>query len=72
MFFLYLYVDKNEVLKVKGYLEEDLDVECVFIDLFFWDYKDDVLNKLVEYVEYDDNDISVIKDVFMFIFREFL
>ncbi len=53
-------------------MEEDLDAECVFIDSLFWDYKDDVLNKLAEYTEYDDNDISVIKDAFTLILRESL
>ncbi|WP_240443551.1 toll/interleukin-1 receptor domain-containing protein [Helicobacter pylori] len=72
MFLSHSHADKNEALKVKGYLEEDLDAECVFIDSLFWDYKDDVLNKLAEYAEYDDNDISVIKDAFTLILRESL
>ncbi|MCQ2630143.1 toll/interleukin-1 receptor domain-containing protein [Helicobacter pylori] len=72
VFLSHSHVDKNEALKVKGYLEEDLDAECVFIDSLFWDYKDDVLNKLAEYAEYDDNDISVIKDAFTLILRESL
>ncbi|WQR70292.1 toll/interleukin-1 receptor domain-containing protein [Helicobacter pylori] len=69
VFLSHSHADKNEALKVKGYLEEDLDAECVFIDSLFWDYKDDVLNKLAEY---DDNDISVIKDAFTLILRESL
>ncbi len=72
VFLSHSHADKNEALKVKGYLEEDLDAECVFIDSLFWDYKDDVLNKLVEYAEYDDNDISVIEDAFTLILRESL
>ncbi len=72
VFLSHSHADKNEALKVKGYLEEDLDAECVFIDSLFWDYKDDVLNKLAEYAEYDDNDISVIKDAFTLILRESL
>ncbi|WP_139544767.1 TIR domain protein [Helicobacter pylori] len=72
VFLSHSHVDKNEALKVKGYLEEDLDAECVFIDSLFWDYKDDVLNKLAEYAEYDDNDISVIEDAFTLILRESL
>lgn len=72
MFLSHSHADKNEALKVKGYLEEDLDAECVFIDSLFWDYKDDVLNKLAEYAEYDDNDISVIEDAFTLILRESL
>ncbi|OPG59260.1 TIR domain protein [Helicobacter pylori] len=72
VFLSHSHADKNEALKVKGYLEEDLDAECVFIDSLFWDYKDDVLNKLAEYAEYDDNDTSVIKDAFTLILRESL
>ncbi len=72
VFLSHSHADKNEALKVKGYLEEDLDAECVFIDSLFWDYKDDVLNKLAEYAEYDDNDISGIEDVFTLILRESL
>ncbi len=48
-------------------MEEYLDAECVFIDSLFWDYKDDVLNKLAEY-----DDISGIEDVFTLILRESL
>ncbi|WP_187836302.1 TIR domain protein [Helicobacter pylori] len=72
VFLSHLHADKNKALEVKDYLEEDLDAECVFIDSLFWDYKDDVLNKLAEYAEYDDNDISVIKDAFTLILRESL
>ncbi|MFP6032796.1 TIR domain protein [Helicobacter pylori] len=70
VFLSHSHADKNEALKVKGYLEEDLDAECVFIDSLFWDYKDDVLNKLAEYAEYDD--ISRIEDAFTLILRESL
>lgn len=67
MFLSHSHADKNKALKVKGYLEEDLDAECVFIDSLFWDYKDDVLNKLAEY-----DDISGIEDAFTLILRESL
>lgn len=39
----------------------------VFVDSLFWDYKDDVLNKLAE-----DDDISGIEDAFTLILRESL
>ncbi|MFB1346553.1 TIR domain protein [Helicobacter pylori] len=67
VFLSHSHADKNKALKVKGYLEEYLDAECVFIDSLFWDYKDDVLNKLAEY-DY----ISRIKDAFTLILRESL
>ncbi|WQR71723.1 toll/interleukin-1 receptor domain-containing protein [Helicobacter pylori] len=67
VFLSHSHADKNKALKVKGYLEEDLDAECVFIDSLFWDYKDDVLNKLAEY----DN-ISRIEYAFTLILRESL
>ncbi len=67
VFLSHSHADKNEALKVKGYLEEDLDAECVFIDSLFWDYKDDVLNKLAEY-----DDTSKIEDAFTLILRESL
>ncbi|GAA8006091.1 toll/interleukin-1 receptor domain-containing protein [Helicobacter pylori] len=67
VFLSHSHADKNKALKVKNYLEEDLDAECVFIDSLFWDYKDDVLNKLAEY-DY----ISRIKDAFTLILRESL
>ncbi len=67
VFLSHSHADINKALKVKDYLEEDLDAECVFIDSLFWDYKDDVLNKLAEY----DN-ISRIEDAFTLILRESL
>ncbi|GHQ82291.1 hypothetical protein VN0406_14430 [Helicobacter pylori] len=67
VFLSHSHADKNKALKVKGYLEEDLDAECVFIDSLFWDYKDDVLNELKKY----DN-TSKIKDAFTLILRESL
>ncbi len=67
VFLSHSHADKNEALKVKGYLEEDLDAECVFIDSLFWDYKDDVLNELAEY-----DDTSKIEDAFTLIIRESL
>ncbi|MGL2659781.1 TIR domain protein [Helicobacter pylori] len=70
VFLSHSHADKNKALKVKGYLEEDLDAECVFIDSLFWDYKDDVLNKLPKY-DYN-NYISRIEDAFTLILRESL
>ncbi|WRF38353.1 toll/interleukin-1 receptor domain-containing protein [Helicobacter pylori] len=67
VFLSHSHADKNKALKVKNYLEEDLDAECVFIDSLFWDYKDDVLNELAEY----DN-TSKIEDAFTLILRESL
>ncbi|WP_120943871.1 toll/interleukin-1 receptor domain-containing protein [Helicobacter pylori] len=67
VFLSHSHADKNEALKVKNYLEEYLDAECVFIDSLFWDYKDDVLNELAEY-----DDISKIEDAFTLILRESL
>ncbi len=67
VFLSHSHADKNKALKVKNYLEEDLDAECVFIDSLFWDYKDDVLNELTEY----DN-TSKIEDAFTLILRESL
>ncbi|GAA9944888.1 hypothetical protein VN1204_14160 [Helicobacter pylori] len=67
VFLSHSHADKNEALKVKGYLEEYLDAECVFIDSLFWDYKDDVLNRLAKY-----DDISGIEDAFTLILRESL
>ncbi|WRE80639.1 toll/interleukin-1 receptor domain-containing protein [Helicobacter pylori] len=65
------HADINKALEVKDYLESKTKHK-VFIDSLFWDYKDDVLNKLAEYAEYDDNDISVIEDAFTLILRESL
>ncbi len=67
VFLSHSHADINKALEVKNYLEEYLDAECVFIDSLFWDYKDDVLNKLAEY-----DDISGIEDVFTLILRESL
>ncbi|MGT0090626.1 TIR domain protein [Helicobacter pylori] len=67
VFLSHSHADKNKALKVKDYLEEYLDAECVFIDSLFWDYKDDVLNELEKY----DN-TSKIKDAFTLILRESL
>ncbi|GAA7909593.1 toll/interleukin-1 receptor domain-containing protein [Helicobacter pylori] len=72
VFLSHSHADKNKALKVKGYLEEYRDAECVFIDSLFWDYKDDVLSKLAKYAEYDDNDISRIEYAFTLILRESL
>ncbi|WP_240671590.1 toll/interleukin-1 receptor domain-containing protein [Helicobacter pylori] len=67
VFLSHSHADKNKALEVKDYLEEYLDAECVFIDSLFWDYKDDVLNRLAKY----DN-TSKIKDAFTLILRESL
>ncbi len=67
VFLSHSHADKNKALEVKNYLEEYLDAECVFIDSLFWDYKDDVLNKLAKY-----DDTSKIEDAFTLILRESL
>ncbi|MCQ2782369.1 toll/interleukin-1 receptor domain-containing protein [Helicobacter pylori] len=69
VFLSHSHADKNEALEVKNYLENQTKHK-VFIDSLFWDYKDDVLNKLAEYAEYDD--ISGIEDAFTLILRESL
>ncbi|MCQ2677040.1 toll/interleukin-1 receptor domain-containing protein [Helicobacter pylori] len=66
VFLSHLHADKNEALKVKGYLESETN-RRVFIDSLFWDYKDDVLNELAKY-----DDISKIEDAFTLILRESL
>ncbi|RVZ13882.1 TIR domain protein [Helicobacter pylori] len=66
VFLSHLHADKNEALEVKGYLESKTNHK-VFVDSLFWDYKDDVLNKLAEY-----DDTSRIKDAFTLILRESL
>ncbi len=71
VFLSHSHADRNKALEVKNYLENQTKRK-VFIDSLFWDYKDDVLNKLAEYAEYDDNDISVIEDAFTLILRESL
>ncbi len=67
VFLSHSHADKNKALKVKGYLEEYLDAECVFIDSLFWDYKDNVLKEMSKY----DN-TSKIEDAFTLILRESL
>ncbi|NHA89599.1 toll/interleukin-1 receptor domain-containing protein [Helicobacter pylori] len=66
VFLSHSHADKNKALEVKDYLESKTKRK-VFIDSLFWDYKDDVLNKLAEY-----DDISRIKDAFTLILRESL
>ncbi|GAA8492194.1 toll/interleukin-1 receptor domain-containing protein [Helicobacter pylori] len=66
VFLSHSHADKNEALKVKGYLESETN-RRVFIDSLFWDYKDDVLNELAKY----DN-TSKIEDAFTLILRESL
>ncbi|GAA7702465.1 toll/interleukin-1 receptor domain-containing protein [Helicobacter pylori] len=66
VFLSHSHADKNKALGVKDYLESQTKRK-VFIDSLFWDYKDDVLNKLAEY-----DDISKIEDAFTLILRESL
>ncbi|GAA8311852.1 toll/interleukin-1 receptor domain-containing protein [Helicobacter pylori] len=66
VFLSHSHADKNKALEVKDYLENQTKRK-VFIDSLFWDYKDDVLNKLAEY-----DDISKIKNAFTLILRESL
>lgn len=67
MFLSHSHADKNKALKVKNYLEENLDAECVFIDSLFWDYKDNIVKEMSKY----DN-TSKIEDAFTLILRESL
>ncbi|GAA8082437.1 toll/interleukin-1 receptor domain-containing protein [Helicobacter pylori] len=67
VFLSHSHADKNNALKVKNYLEEDLDAECVFIDSLFWDYKDNIVKEMSKY----DN-TSKIEDAFTLILRESL
>lgn len=66
VFLSHSHADKNKALEVKNYLENQTNGK-VFIDSLFWDYKDNVLNKLAKY-----DDISKIKDPFTLILRESL
>ncbi|MGN8444045.1 TIR domain protein [Helicobacter pylori] len=66
VFLSHSHADRNKALEVKDYLENQTERK-VFIDSLFWDYKDDVLNKLAKH-----DDISKIKDAFTLILRESL
>ncbi|GAA9861579.1 toll/interleukin-1 receptor domain-containing protein [Helicobacter pylori] len=66
VFLSHSHADKNKALKVKNYLESRTKHK-VFVDSLFWDYKDNVLNKLAKY-----NNTSKIKDAFTLILRESL
>ncbi|WQW80830.1 toll/interleukin-1 receptor domain-containing protein [Helicobacter pylori] len=66
VFLSHSHADKNKALGVKDYLESKTKRK-VFIDSLFWDYKDDVLNKLAKH-----DDISRIEDAFTLILRESL
>ncbi|MGL2679743.1 toll/interleukin-1 receptor domain-containing protein [Helicobacter pylori] len=66
VFLSHSHADKNKALEVKDYLENQTKRK-VFIDSLFWDYKDDILNKLAKH-----DDISKIKDAFTLILRESL
>ncbi|WP_139518026.1 toll/interleukin-1 receptor domain-containing protein [Helicobacter pylori] len=68
VFLSHSHADKNKALKVKNYLEEDLDAECVFIDSLFWDYKNDILKEIKKH----HIDVSKIEDAFTLILRESL
>ncbi|UOS06005.1 toll/interleukin-1 receptor domain-containing protein [Helicobacter pylori] len=68
VFLSHSHADKNKALKVKNYLEEDLDAECVFIDSLFWDYKNNVLKEMKKH----HIDVSKIEDTFTLILRESL
>ncbi|GAA8048151.1 toll/interleukin-1 receptor domain-containing protein [Helicobacter pylori] len=67
VFLSHFHADRIKALKVKNYLEEDLDAECVFIDSLFWDYKDNIVKEMSKY----DN-TSKIEDAFTLILRESL
>ncbi|AFI03470.1 hypothetical protein [Helicobacter cetorum] len=54
VFLSHSHRDKNQVLKVKNYLESNTNCK-VFIDSLFWDYKDNVLRELGDY----DNTIKI-------------
>ncbi|WP_033747681.1 toll/interleukin-1 receptor domain-containing protein [Helicobacter pylori] len=71
VFLSHSHADRNKALEVKDYLESKTERK-VFIDSFFWDYKDDVLNELAEYDDISRIDISRIKDAFTLILRESL
>ncbi|WRC54364.1 toll/interleukin-1 receptor domain-containing protein [Helicobacter pylori] len=66
VFLSHSHADRNKALEVKDYLESQTKRK-VFIDSLFWDYKDDVLNKLAKY-----DDISRIEDAFTLILKESL
>ncbi|MFP6133621.1 toll/interleukin-1 receptor domain-containing protein [Helicobacter pylori] len=66
VFLSHSHADRNKALEIKDYLESQTKRK-VFIDSLFWDYKDDVLNKLAKY-----DDISKIEDAFTLILRESL
>ncbi|GAA7907316.1 toll/interleukin-1 receptor domain-containing protein [Helicobacter pylori] len=66
VFLSHSHADRNKALEVKDYLESQTKRK-VFIDSLFWNYKDDVLNKLARY-----DDISKIEDAFTLILRESL
>ncbi len=66
VFLSHSHVDINKALEVKDYLENQTKRK-VFVDSLFWDYKDDVLNKLAEH-----DDISRIEYAFTLILRESL
>ncbi len=68
VFLSHSHADKNKALKVKNYLEEDLDAEYVFIDSLFWDYKNNVLKEIKKH----HIDVSKIEDAFTLILRESL
>ncbi|WP_120899940.1 TIR domain protein [Helicobacter pylori] len=68
VFLSHSHADINKALEVKGYLEEYLDAECVFIDSLFWDYKNNVLKEMKKH----HIGVSKIEDAFTLILRESL
>ncbi|MGT0048994.1 toll/interleukin-1 receptor domain-containing protein [Helicobacter pylori] len=67
VFLSHSHADKNKALKVKNYLESETN-HRVFIDLLFWDYKNNVLKEIKKH----HIDVSKIEDAFTLILRESL
>ncbi|GAA6852615.1 hypothetical protein CHC119_14750 [Helicobacter pylori] len=67
MFLSHSHVDKNKALEVKNYLESETD-HRVFIDSFFWDYKNNILKEMKKH----HINVSKIEDAFTLILRESL
>ncbi|WP_231180803.1 toll/interleukin-1 receptor domain-containing protein [Helicobacter pylori] len=67
VFLSHSHADKNKALKVKNYLESETN-HRVFIDSFFWDYKNNVLKEIKKH----HIDVSKIEDAFTLILRESL
>ncbi|WP_024948828.1 toll/interleukin-1 receptor domain-containing protein [Helicobacter pylori] len=67
VFLSHSHADKNKALEVKNYLESKTN-HRVFIDLLFWDYKNNVLKEIKKH----HIDVSKIEDAFTLILRESL